>query len=432
MTTLDELVQSIPDLPGKLATLRKYAEEGRLPLQGKNVVLSNRFSEVYMSSAEVLGNELIKYKKGFTIDGVGGRASAAYVVTANEIFLGLASSDFPTTINEEIVIEKSPPSTVPQVTKVISSTPAQHNPTVAIREVNVKPLTSTIATSPTTSPTVLTTPEIIPMLETITTGPETRRTIITETSSGEKISIIIEKEKTDLPEPPKLPGVELDLSTALVLTDPQNDFLSSDGAAWDVVGKSVTENNTVENLSRLINAAKSVGMPIFVSPHFYYPTDRKWEFGGALEHMMKDISMFEVKSPIDFSSFSGSGADFHPDLKEDLVDGETIIVSPHKVYGPSNNDLCLQLRKRGINKVILAGMSANLCLESHMRELIEQGFQVVMVKDATAAGKFQGDDLTLDGYQAALINFRFMANDVLDTNAAVMKIDSMAGFKQPR
>ncbi len=60
--------------------------------------------------------------------------------------------------------------------------------------------------------------------------------------------------------------------------------------------------------------------------------------------------------------------------------------SPHKVYGPEQNDLVLQLRKRGIDKVVLAGMSANLCIESHLLELLEQGFEVA-VSDATAAAQ---------------------------------------------
>ena len=33
---------------------------------------------------------------------------------------------------------------------------------------------------------------------------------------------------------------------------------------------------------------------------------------------------------------------------------------PHKVYGPEKNDLMLQPRKRGINKVILTGVSATV------------------------------------------------------------------------
>jgi nicotinamidase-related amidase len=212
------------------------------------------------------------------------------------------------------------------------------------------------------------------------------------------------------------PGMEVDVSrTALVITDPQNDFLSPEGVTWGVVGESVTENNTVANLESLFATAKERGIPVFVSPHYYYPTDKGWKFEGALEVLMHNIGMFDRVDPLSLEGFEGSGADWLDRYKPFIKDGETIVVSPHKVYGPETNDLVLQLRKRGVDKVILAGMSANLCTESHMRELLEQGFEVAVVKDATAAAKLPD----YDGYEAALVNFRFMANAVWTTEEAV-------------
>jgi nicotinamidase-related amidase len=99
-------------------------------------------------------------------------------------------------------------------------------------------------------------------------------------------------------------------------------------------------------------------------------------------------------------------------------DGKTIVTSPHKVYGPEANDLVLQLRKNHVDQVILAGMSANLCVESHLRELLEQGFEVAVVKDATAAAMVPEGD----GYLAAIINFRYIANAVWTTDEAVKRI----------
>jgi isochorismate hydrolase len=70
------------------------------------------------------------------------------------------------------------------------------------------------------------------------------------------------------------PGVEIVAGrTTLLITDPQNDFLSPKGVTWGVVGKSVTDNNTVENIESLFKAAKANDIPVFVSPHYYYPTD---------------------------------------------------------------------------------------------------------------------------------------------------------------
>jgi nicotinamidase-related amidase len=208
--------------------------------------------------------------------------------------------------------------------------------------------------------------------------------------------------------------VEINSSdTAVLVTDPQNDFLSETGATWELVGGSVTDNNTVGNIEKLFKAAKDNGFEVFISPHYYFPTDKGWKFGGTVENLMHEINMFNRSGALTMEGFEGSGADWHDSLKPYIEDGKTVVTSPHKVYGPENNDLNLQLRKRGINKVILGGMSANLCVEAHMRELLEQGFEVTVVKDATAGARHP--ELG-DGYEAAMINFGYMANAVMSTD----------------
>ncbi|MCL7941700.1 cysteine hydrolase [Halomonas sp. ATCH28] len=224
------------------------------------------------------------------------------------------------------------------------------------------------------------------------------------------------------PEKAALPdgGFELDLArAALVVTDPQIDFLSPDGVTWQVVGESVQEHGTVENIRRLFAAAKQRGMTVAVSPHFYYPSDHQWKFNGPLEKLMHNIGMFDRPDPL-AALERNSGADFMPEYRSFIEDGKTIITSPHKIYGPEQNDLVLQLRKQRIDQVILAGMSANLCVEAHMRELLEQGFEVVVVKDATAAAKLPEGD----GYLAALINFRYMANALWSTEETVARLNA--------
>ncbi len=203
--------------------------------------------------------------------------------------------------------------------------------------------------------------------------------------------------------------------TAVVITDPQKDFLSEDGVVWQVVGPSVEANKTVEHLKQLLTAAHEFGVPVFISPHYYFPHDKKWEFGGALEKMMHAVGMFDREGALTTKGFDGSGADWHEPLKPLIEREDVVVTSPHKVYGPESNDLTLQLRKRGIDKVILAGMSANLCVEAHLRELVEQGFEVCVVKDATAGAQLPGGDF----YQAALLNFRMIASAVKTTDEVV-------------
>ncbi len=220
------------------------------------------------------------------------------------------------------------------------------------------------------------------------------------------------------------PGMKIDPeNTALLITDPQNDFLSPEGVMWGVVGKNVEETNTVENIETLFKAAKSKGLKVFISPHYYYPTDHGWKFEGALEALMHNFGMFDRKGALSLQDFEGSGADFLERYKTYIEDDKTVVASPHKVYGPENNDLVLQLRKRGIDRLILGGMSANLCVESHMRELLEQGFEVAVVTDATAAAQVPEGD----GYAAALVNFRFLANTTWTTAEAKEKIEKADG-----
>ena len=230
--------------------------------------------------------------------------------------------------------------------------------------------------------------------------------------------------KADAP----LPKAQITLQpgrVALVVTDPQNAFPSPDGVTWGVVGQSVTENGTVEHIDALFAAAHTHGIPVFISPHYYFEHDHTWKFEGALEALMHQIGMFDRPHALDLTGFEGSGADWLEQYKPHINHDNTVVCSPHKVYGPETNDLVLQLRKQGIDQVILAGMSANLCTESHMRELIEQGFEVIVVADATAGAKLLG----YDSYEAAFLNYRFIANGVWTTDTAVQRMRSVAASR---
>jgi len=174
-------------------------------------------------------------------------------------------------------------------------------------------------------------------------------------------------------------------------------------------------------MERIFKAAKSHNFEVFISPHYFFPVDKGWKFNGPLETEEFKNSLFARKGVLDLDGLIGSGADWLERFKPYIEDGKTIVVSPHRVWGPETNDLVLQLRKRGISKVILGGMLANMCVESHLRELVEQGFQVAVVKDATAAPKHPEWGY---GYTAALINYAYIAHAVLTTDQAVEAMTS--------
>ena len=199
---------------------------------------------------------------------------------------------------------------------------------------------------------------------------------------------------------------------ALVVTDPQNDFLNEKGIAYGLFEDNIKSLGTIDNIERLFKTAKSQSIPVFVSPHAYFQHDHSWENPGALQKQLLELKVFGRKDAVYADGLKNTGADFLPKYKPYILDGKTVVTSPHKVYGPDSNDLLLQLRSNGIDTVVLAGLAANLCTDSHLRELVENGFKVVVVKDAVAApGK--------DAYNAAVVNYGLIANAVMTTDDAI-------------
>lgn len=223
------------------------------------------------------------------------------------------------------------------------------------------------------------------------------------------------------PVKPALPAstFEWDTSrTAMVVIDPQIDFMSPKGAGWPVFGESVTEQNLVPNLTRLFTAFKNAKATVAISPHYYYPHDHKWKYEAPAESVQHKLGLFDRKGALTLDGFNNSGADFMPEFKQFIDDGKTIVASPHKLYGPQSNDVMLQLRKQHIDKIILVGMASNLCVQSHLREFLERGFEVVVVRDAIAGPKLPDGD----GYGSALVDFRYIANGVMTTDQVVAKL----------
>ncbi len=212
-------------------------------------------------------------------------------------------------------------------------------------------------------------------------------------------------------------------ATALVFTDLHNDFLAPNGAAHALIKDSLAKNNTAENIERLLRAAQAARMKVFISPHYYYPHDHRWAAPMTpLEDLAHQVRLVDRHDPLSVDGLEGSGADFPERYKPYIRSADTIVTSPHKAYSASTNDMIFQLRRYRIEKIVLAGPVGNLCVEGHLRDFIEHGFEVAMVRDATA-GAMTPDG---DGYQAALINWTFLAHAVWTTAETVSRIQNLA------
>jgi|LNFM01.2.fsa_nt_gb nicotinamidase-related amidase len=196
--------------------------------------------------------------------------------------------------------------------------------------------------------------------------------------------------------------------TALFITDPQNDFLSPGGGGWPLVGEEVVASKVVEHEKLLVKTAKDVGIRVFYSPHMYSEKDYKyWDRSkfNAIDQLMFANNMFKQGT---------WGHQFHPELEPD---DNTIVMNPHK--GLSNfwtGDASIQLREHNIETLIMCGMACNLCVESHARDAVENGFKVILVADCTAGSGPLAK-------KAALVNYEYIANELVTTAQIITRLN---------
>jgi nicotinamidase-related amidase len=131
-----------------------------------------------------------------------------------------------------------------------------------------------------------------------------------------------------------------------------------------------------------VHTARSNRIPVLVSPHYYYPADHGWRLEGGLERLMRRVGMFQARGPWILEDLPCAGD--LPGVMQDF---------PWALAGHESLGLTLELDRRGIQRILLAGLLANHSLCGHLGELREQGFQVGLVHDASAAVETLGSPL---------------------------------------
>lgn len=179
----------------------------------------------------------------------------------------------------------------------------------------------------------------------------------------------------------------------------------------DMLGDLVKENAIVEKLANLRDAAREGDIPVFYSPHYYKNDEfESWRELNTIDQLMFDTRMYDVDD---------EGSNIVTELEPD---NNTFVLSPHKhLSGFWANDIQAQLTKRNIDTIVLAGMYANLCVESHLRDAVENGYKVLVVTDATGA-------LSKKMLEAAKVNYEMIAHETAETDDVTARL-SMASSK---
>jgi nicotinamidase-related amidase len=198
--------------------------------------------------------------------------------------------------------------------------------------------------------------------------------------------------------------------TALLVVDPYNDFISEGGKIWPRI-KSVAEaNNCVPNMLQVLNAARAAKLRVFFTMHHRYrPGDyASWRYIAPIQRAAWRNKTFE---------FGTWGGEFRPEFVPQP--GEIVADEHWCSSGFANTDLDLQLKRHGIHQLIVIGLIAHTCIEATVRFAAELGYDVTLVKDATA-------DYTPEMMHAAIdVNIPNYANAIVTADEIVAAISAL-------
>ncbi len=198
--------------------------------------------------------------------------------------------------------------------------------------------------------------------------------------------------------------------TGLLVIDPYNDFISEEGKIWDRIRAVAEANHCVPNMLEILNAAREAQLRVFYALHRRYrPGDYEtWKYIAPIQKAAWLRKAFE------YGTWGGKiRREFEPQ-PGDIVAQEHWCSS-----GFANTDLDLQLKKHGIHKLIVIGLIAHTCVEATVRFAAELGYEVTVVKDATASYSAEEMHAALD------VNIPNYASAIVTTSEVVDSISSL-------
>ncbi|WP_296001718.1 isochorismatase family cysteine hydrolase [Rugamonas sp.] len=197
-------------------------------------------------------------------------------------------------------------------------------------------------------------------------------------------------------------------STALLIVDPYNDFMTKGGKLYDTIKPTADASAMFEHLRQIIPAARAAGIQVFVLPHHRSLPD------GSDYPGWQNVNLFEQKTHGMKAFEAGTwGGEFNPEFGPKK--GDIVIREHYAQNGFSNTDLDFELKQHGIRKIILVGVIANSCIEATGRYGMEMGYHVTLVSDAVAA-------FDEEGMRAARTNAPMFAHAIVTTSELLTKL----------
>jgi nicotinamidase-related amidase len=170
-------------------------------------------------------------------------------------------------------------------------------------------------------------------------------------------------------------------STALLIVDPYNDFLSEGGKLWGLTKETAEAVHLVDHMKQTLEASRAAGIKVFIVPHRRYRTG-DWEDAQYLPYRLT-LERIKQRKVFEAGSWGGEFRTEFAPQDGDVVAGEHWVSD-----GFLRTNLDEELQKHGIDHVVLMGMRANTCVESTLRGALERGYHTTIISDAVAAFNF--------------------------------------------
>jgi ureidoacrylate peracid hydrolase len=198
--------------------------------------------------------------------------------------------------------------------------------------------------------------------------------------------------------------------TALLVIDPYNDFISEGGKVWDHLKAVAEANDCVPHMLQVLNAARKAGLRVFYALHHRYrPGDYEtWKYIAPIQKAVWSHKTFE---------YGTWGSEIRSEFKPQP--GEIVAQEHWCSSGFANTDLDLLLKKHGIHKLIVIGLIAHTCVEATVRYAAELGYEVTVIKDATASYSDEHMHAALD------VNLPNYASAIVTTDGVISSISSL-------
>jgi ureidoacrylate peracid hydrolase len=202
--------------------------------------------------------------------------------------------------------------------------------------------------------------------------------------------------------------------TALIIIDPYNDFISEGGKIWDRIKSVAQANDCVPHMLQVLEAARKAELRVFYALHRRYrPGDYEtWKYIAPIQKLGWQRKVFEL------GTWGGEiRIEFEPQA------GDIVAQEHWCSSGFANTDLDLLLKKNGIHRLIVIGLIAHTCVEATVRFAAELGYDVTVVKDATA------DYSDVEMHAALDVNLPNYATAIVTTNDVVDSLSSLSNLR---